>query len=493
MTTQLTLWVAAVAVAALGTWVLWDAAAGVNWGMWALVASVGGFACARFEGGRRDARLGLCALACALAGGAAVTANPLFQFLIVLGALWLFAFAAYLAEDPRAERIGFALTLLGPFAIIPLGLFEFGRRVGDMAMTLGARRHRPVLRGSILASVIVVVFGGILAGADPILAAFRDELVLVLERLEFIPRLIFFGVLFVAVLGSYGMVERAPSATASPTLAPVTPRWAETERVIVLGAVALLFTGFLALQLSYLFGNAPALVGSGITFAEYARRGFAELSSVAGLCTLLILWLERGARRGPLERGLTLALTVLLWILLVSAFRRLSLYEEAYGFTTARLYAQVYMIVVALGIALLVTELIRGLDAQRFLRRVVTLGLLAFIVLNVWNHEAWIARRNIERVTRGGQLDAYYLVWGLSMNAVPAIVASLDQTPLGDALAESVRRRYTDRMKLVPCRWFEWNLRQIEAANALRAARLVVGDPPTSGAFPGCIRLQRWR
>src|SRR5262249_54123736 len=150
-----------------------------------------------------------------------------------------------------------------------------------------------------------------------------------------------------------------------------------------------------------------------------------------------------------------------------------------YGFTTARLYAQTYMIVVALGLVLLVVELARGLDATRFLRRTATVGVLALIVLTFWNHEGWIARQNIARVSRGGQLDAYYLVWGLSVNAVPAIVGSLDQTPLGDVLAEGLRERYTRRMTLTPCRWFEWNLRQQEAARALELARLITGNPPT--------------
>jgi len=491
MNARVTLWAAALVAAALGTWILWDAAAGVNWGIWALVASAGGIACAC--GSRLDARLGLCAIACALAASAAVTANHFFHFLIFLSAVWLFAFATYLADDPRTERIGFALAFLGPFAVIPLGLVEAGRRAGELAMILGTRQHRPVLRGSILASVVVAVFGAILAGADPILAAFRDELVEILERLEFIPRLIFFGALFVAAVGTYGMAQRPSTVAPSPAPAPLMPRWTEIERVIVLGAVAALFAAFLALQISYLFGNAPALAGSGITFAEYARRGFAELSSVASLCTLLILWLECGARRGPRERALSLALTALVCILLVSAFRRLSLYEEAYGFTTARLYAQMYMLVVALGLGLLVIELTRGLDARRFLRRLVTVGLLSLIVLNVWNHESWIARRNIERVSRGGQLDAYYLVWGLSANAVPVVVASLDQSPLGNALAEALRERYTKRMKVERCRWFEWNLRQIEAAKALKAARLVVGEAPGSEPVPRCFRLVRER
>jgi hypothetical protein len=381
------LWVTALTVAALGTWVLWDAGPGVNWGIWTVAASLGGAACARFAGGRPGARIGLCAGACALAAGAAVTADPAFQTFIFLGVAWLFALAAHLADDSRVERIGLALGLAAPFVAIPLWLGEAARRAGELATIVGTKRHRPVLRGSILASVVVGVFAAILAGADPILAALRDELVVVLERLEFIPRLVFFGVLLVGAVGSYGMAERPAAATASSPPAASTSRWTETERVIVLGAVALLFAAFLGLQLSYLFGNAPALAGSGITFAEYARRGFGELSVVTSLCTLLILWLERGARRGRRERGLAFVLTVLLWILLVSAFRRLWLYEEAYGFTTARFYAQAYMVVVALALVLLVIELARGLDARRFLRRAATVGVVTLIVLSVWNHE----------------------------------------------------------------------------------------------------------
>src|SRR5262245_58478831 len=192
MSARVTLWSAAFVVAALGTWTLWSAAPGVNWGLWTFVAAAGGVACARFIGGRPGVRVGLCAVACALGAGAAVTADSFFHVLIFLGVTWLFALAAYLADGPRGERIGLALGSLAPFVIMPLSLLEAGRRAGELTMVLGTERHRPVLRGSLLASMVVAVFAIILAGADPILAALRDELVLVLEQLEFIPRLIFF-------------------------------------------------------------------------------------------------------------------------------------------------------------------------------------------------------------------------------------------------------------------------------------------------------------
>src|SRR5262249_38073339 len=119
-------------------------------------------------------------------------------------------------------------------------------------------------------------------------------------------------------------------------------------------------------------------------------------------------------------------------------------------------YAQVYMVVVALALGFLVIELVRGLDAARFLRRAATGGILAVIILSVWNHEGWIAGENIRRTTRGGPLDVHYLVWNLSVNAVPTIVEALDQTARGEALAGALRERYTNRMTLSPCRWFEW-------------------------------------
>lgn len=489
-----TLWLAALTVAGLGTWLLFDAAPGVNWGAWTLVASAGGVAFGRMVGGRPGARTGLCGLACALAVGAAITADPVFHAFILLAVPWLLAVAMRLARDPRVERIGLPFVLAAPLWAMAHGFGEAARRAGELGGTVGTERHRPALRGSMLALVVVGVFATILAGADPILAALRDGLVEILERLEFIPRLVFFGVLVIAGVGSYGLTLRPGAAAVPSRPAAAAARWSDVERLIVLCAVALLFTTFLVLQLSYLFDNAPAVAGSGITFAEYARRGFAELTIVASLCTCLILGLERSARRGPREawaRGLALALIGELVLLLVSAFRRLWLYEAAYGFTTARLYGQVYMVVAALALLMLAVELVRVLDAGRLLRRAAAAGAVAVIALSFWNHEGWIARRNIERAAGGGTLDARYLVWGLSVNAVPAIAAVLDGTPSGEALAGALRDRYARRSRAVSCRWFEWNLRQRHAVDALHAAGIALEGPAVEAAVRGCVRIVR--
>ena len=61
----------------------------------------------------------------------------------------------------------------------------------------------------------------------------------------------------------------------------------------------LLFLAFVALQGAYLFGGQDTLAAGGMTYAEYARRGFFELLVAAFVVGGLVLAAEatvRGAR-----------------------------------------------------------------------------------------------------------------------------------------------------------------------------------------------------
>ena len=354
-----------------------------------------------------------------------------------------------------------------------------------------------------IALPVVTALALLLAGADPILAAARDTVVKLIERIDFVDRLLFFLTILTGAVGAGGMSLGAGTMPAIP-VASQRPAWITLgglERLIVLGSMAALFGLFLALQLAYLFGDPAAAAGSGVTYAEYARRGFAELSTAATLCVLLIMVLSRGGAPDRLHgavRAVSLVLLAETGLLLVSAFRRVWLYEAAYGFTTARLYAQVYMVVLGLVLGLLAFELRSGVAPQRVLRRAAGIGLAAVAALGCWNHEAWIARQNLVRAAETGRLDAAYLAWALSPNAVPALLEGAG--PLSPALAAEIRWRLQDRygsqMRLRFCRWYEWNLGELDAARALHRAGIAMGgmrlaEPPT-----GCVRLEprrRWR
>ena len=215
-----------------------------------------------------------------------------------------------------------------------------------------------------------------------------------------------------------------------------------------------------------------------MTFAEYARRGFGELTIVASASAVLIILSERYGQRGAHERILRIlafALITAVLLLLGSAFHRVRLYEAAYGFTTARLYAQAYMSVVAAGLLLLSLEVAGELDAGRFFRRTAAVATILFVALIYWNHEAWIARRNIDRFATTGQLDVAYLTRELSPDAIPAIAERIPSLPepTRSELRHAVRMRYAVRPDMAEGRWYEWNLARARAREVLTTLALL--------------------
>ena len=500
MTALAKLWIPAVTVAALANWLLFDASLGVNWLTWVLAASAGLVVCAGHGERRVPAAIWPpLVLACALAAGAPLSANRALATFSVFGGLCLLAAAMLLARNPGTGWIDLPFVVGLPVIAPVFALIEAGRRSLELLGALASARWRAAVRGGAIALPVVTALALLLAGADPILAAARDTAIELIDRIDFIPRLVFFLAVLAGAVGAGGISLRAAAV-------PDTARTARQpgagvggqERLIVLGSVAALFGLFLGLQAAYLFGDPAAAVGSGVTYAEYARRGFAELSTAATLCALLVLALSRwGAPGSPDNAGRAVSLLLLAEtaLLLLSAFRRVWLYEAAYGFTTARLYAQVYMIVLGLVLVLLAWELRERPEVKRLLRRAMALGLAAVAVLGCWNHEAWIAGWNIDRAAETGRLDPGYLVWGLSLNAVPALVEGAGRlsAPLAADINARLRDRYVTNTWLRHCHWYEWNLAHVEAARALYGAGVPIGGARESGALEGCVRLEYLR
>jgi hypothetical protein len=466
------LWAAAAAVAAFGSWMLFDAFPGINWLLWTGSAAAGLALFTRPTDGERWSVIITGAAATVIAGAAAVTASQELTALICLGVMFFLSLQMLLAAAPsiRSLNIGFAAT--APFVAAWNAAFGTLQRAVDATQLIRSTRARAWVRGLAITVPVLAVFALLLAGADPVFAEWRDAVARLLGDWNFMPRLFFFAVLLVIVLGAYGY---ASASTPRTPLASDEPggRWlGSTERLMLLGSVAALFWLFLAVQVGYLFGNLPAVPASGMTFAEYARRGFAELTVVASASALLIVGSERYGnkeREGTL-RVVTFAVLAAVLLLLASAFRRVLLYEAAYGFTTARLYAQVYMCAVAAALVALSLEAASAFDAGRLFRRATATTTVLFIVLAYWNHEGWIARQNLNRFATTGKLDVAYLTRSLSPDVVPAIMEQLPALPdtMRTEVREAIQKRYTGRR---PRRWFEWNLAATRATEAMAKRR----------------------
>jgi len=88
---------------------------------------------------------------------------------------------------------------------------------------------------------------------------------------------------------------------------------------------------------------------SDFTYAEYARRGFFELIAVTLINFSILLSCIGFARKGSklIDRAVRILYSLLVactLVMLFSAHFRMSLYEEAYGYTYLRMLTHAFMV-----------------------------------------------------------------------------------------------------------------------------------------------------
>jgi hypothetical protein len=476
------LWVSSALVAGLSTGVLWEAYPGINWLMCVVAASIALLASAFAEGtGSRVAPP--LALAILTAVGLAFAASELLQVMSIVTVLTLLAIAIARANPERYASARILELVALPAVVFVTCVAEAVRRATETVREMTNDRAVPLIRGAVLTLPIAGLFAMLLSSVDPTLAAWRDDLGRVLSSWHFVPRLVFFALVLGLSLGAVGYASR-PSKRVARAPAESTPivQLGETERLMVLSAIAGVFTLFLTLQVSYLFGDVARVQGSGVSYAEWARRGFAELTVVATLCGGVIMGLALLAPATVRRRRILVMELIVLGetqVLLHSAFRRVLLYEEAYGFTTTRLYAQASMLVVAASLILLAHELLRHPSARRLLGRAGAFAVMGMAAVSMWNHEAWIVRQNVARHAETGKLDLRYLACDLSARAVPEVLQAANREPEG--LRARTRTAIAERfMWVMDDQWYEWNAGRSRARAAIGEAGIVAPPPDTA-------------
>ncbi len=508
-------WGLGLLLAAVGTITCYEAAPGINWAIWTTLAA-GGFLwvtwrrAARSDGSAPVDRVVVwtALTAIVVAWGVAVTSNDFAHFLILVSCVALLAIATRVSAGVPGDDVGAATVLAAPITAFGTVTVEAGRRAITALASARDERRVAVVRGAMLALPVAGLFALVLAGADPTLSAWLGQLWDSLAQL--IGRAAFFLGLGTVALGAYGIAARAADPRRGFRSPMPRPRVGDTERRVIVGAVAGVFGGFLALQPTYLFRDMNALRVSDMTYAEYAHRGFAELTIAATLAVGLVLALDRytgaadGAAAGPAASRWrhwgTLLLIGEVLIVLVSAFHRLTIYEAAYGYTMWRLYVQAYEIGIAITLVILAIEVARPnghFDARRAARRAGLVAIAFLLLRSFANPEAWIVRKNVEQYRETNKLDTYYLA-SLSLDAAPALMLAMSTLPptcAGHVKQDAGIGYARDLKHAARTRWFEWNLRREQGLGALRAAGVV---PPTrsdttimGGCYPGMRAVLR--
>jgi hypothetical protein len=298
----------------------------------------------------------------------------------------------------------------------------------------------PVLRGLLIAAPLVVLFVFLFSSADAVFARITEDLLDWNVDLDSVAgRLALMAVVAWVAAGLLAFVakgEDRPPRAASSSAGLGRLRLGRAEAVTVLVVLDLLFIGFVVLQAQYLFGGRDTLEASGLTYAEYARRGFFELLAVAFVVGGLIVALEafvRARSRGYVAAAI--GLVILTFGVLASAFLRLRLYQDAYGWTELRFYVLAAIIWLTIGAVMAVATL--ATNRTRWLMHGMLVLSVAFgIAFNVIGPVSLIAEQNVERaihpelVAPGGEtgLDVYYLA-SLGDDALPVLNESICALP----------------------------------------------------------------
>src|SRR4030043_577646 len=189
----------------------------------------------------------------------------------------------------------------------------------------------------------------------------------------------------------------------------------------ILVLINVIYAIFSIIQFAYLFGGSSFVLPSSYTYAEYARRGFFELIIVSiinfGILLLGITFVKKDIKRVfvVIKTFLTL-LVIFTFILLVSAFYRMLVYEQAYGFTYLRIFVQTFMIM--LFFLFIINIIYIWYPKLPIIKSYFIISLAIYIIMNFANVDIIIAKNNINRYFETGQIDMVYLK-SLSYDAIP--------------------------------------------------------------------------
>lgn len=396
-------------------------------------------------------------------------------------------------------------------AVLPLTFFDSD--FGSTRRQLDGHRSRALLRATLITLPLLLLFGVLLGEADPIFKSFFSLPEIDLETL--MSHVVIAG-LFTWITGGWmrgALVDTRPRSRASDRF-PIT--LGTLEITIVLGALTALFTLFVGVQIGWLFGG-EALVRSttGLSYAQYARRGFFELVWVSLLLLPVLLGTRAAIAAGDeaavrRHRQLAVPLLVLLGAIMISALGRMRLYVDLYGLTSDRLFATVFMLWLAVVFVWLGLTVLRG-RGRDFAAGMTITGFLTLGALNALNPDALIARVNVDRAprallvadtaladsatvttregTRRSPIDYAYLTRSLGGDAADVVVRALIAPPVSPpatlARMDEVKsrcnavRRLFDRWGPVfdddaerrphTRRFRQWNLGAWRAETAVRA------------------------
>ncbi len=331
-----------------------------------------------------------------------------FNLLAMLIAL---ALAGFLSREGRIRTMSVVESITGiiysaihaALGAVPLGLMD-ARPALASANRGWLRPVVAVVVGILVALPLLLVFSLLFASADSAFNIALRDLSQWLTR-ELWSRVLLIGLWAWLCAGFLRGVFFTKISIAPGSIQPG-PTLGIVEIGVALGLVNALFALFVVTQIPYFFGGASFVQSSAsVDIAQYARRGFFELVTVAALALGMLLiarWLLRKAAARALTifnifAGITIAL---LFIIMASALLRMWLYTRFFGLTELRIYTTAFMAWIAITLTWFAVTHLRN-KTQHFTFGAMVAGFGVLLALNLLNPVDLIVRTNVGRLNAG--------------------------------------------------------------------------------------------
>lgn len=227
----------------------------------------------------------------------------------------------------------------------------------------------------------------------------------------------------------------------------------------------LLFLSFIIIQLEYLFGGVEVIRNTPLTYAEYAHRGFYEFWATVILVSIIVVYTDYRLQeqKGHIRRMVEYAWIAMICqtlVIIASGFKRILVYEEAYGYTYLRILVALFLLWMAGAFILFILKIIRMKSLSWLISSGLCLAFVFLVFVSTFSLDKFIARKNIDRyLKQGKELDIEYLSC-LSTDAYSEIKRLTMETKDEEIQksAENILLQLRETAEKNLQHWASWNL-----------------------------------
>lgn len=302
-------------------------------------------------------------------------------------------------------HINLNLIIGYPIKTFFLSLMEIPQTINQFSLLISAKLKSQNLAqtlkvgliGSLIGLPLLVVFLLLFASSDPLFQRYLNNLLP--KQFIIAPELIFHTFELIIVFSLFSRLLSKGNLT-NPDISLLDNFLKYRSEVAFACLFLILATAtFLAIQVQYLFAGEQFLKQMGVMLSEYTRRGYGELLIISSISLTLISVLIHKTETTK-QRVRLIAWVFMLEILLVllSASRRVYLYQDAHGFTLIRVMGVLFSFWLLGVLVIYAARLIRALKENHFTYSLILNTIAIFLLMNVLNIDyiiGWLKQPNL--------------------------------------------------------------------------------------------------